>query len=89
MKQDAELLRAKVIACLERIVTVDEMRKAMELPQRTYYDQSQEGRLINLKNIKALAHNLGVNEIWLLTECGLISKEAIAEYCKYNSGESA
>jgi hypothetical protein len=75
-----EVLRAKLIGLLGRMITVEEMREKLELPSSTYYDQRDHDRLLNLDNIKALARNLGINPIYLLIECELISAEAGEEF---------
>ena len=82
---DAENLRAKLIGILGRIITVEELRSALEMKRQTYYDQVKEGRLMSLDNLKLIAHNLNVNEVWLLTECKLIDKDAVKEYCEMSN----
>lgn len=80
MTSDSELLRTKLIKILDRMVTVEEMREALGLKASTYYDQLREGRLLSLNNLKVLADNLGVNEIQLFVECGLLDPEALDKY---------
>ena len=82
--KDAEILRARLIALLGRIVSVEEMRDALEMKQSTYYDQVKEGRLLSLDNLKLLARNLNVNEVELLADCGLLARTELKEYCERN-----
>jgi hypothetical protein len=82
--KDAQILRARLIALLGRIVSVEEMRDALEMKQSTYYDQVKEGRLMSLDNLKLLARNLNVNEVELLAECGLLARTELKEYCERN-----
>lgn len=77
---EAEALRATLISALGRIVSVEEMRKALGLRQSTYYDQLKEGRLISLDNVKTLAGNLGINSLQLMVDCGLIDRGDVEEY---------
>lgn len=86
MTNESELLRAKLIGIMGRIISVEEMREALGLKQSTYYDQLREGRLISLQNLKTLSDKLDINEVWLLAECGLIDRRSIKEYTEMMSG---
>lgn len=77
---EAERLRATLISATGRMVSVEEMRKALGLKPSTYYDQVREGRLISLDNLTTLAQNLGINTVWLLVDCGLLDRESVEQY---------
>lgn len=79
-QEQAEWLRAKLISLTGRIIGVDEMRDALGLKQSTYYFQLKEGRLLSTENLKNAARNLGINELQLMIECGVISKEDLNSY---------
>jgi hypothetical protein len=86
---DAEALRAKLISILGRIVTVEEVRGAMDLKTSTYYDQLREGKLISLDNLTTAARSLGINELYLLVECDLLDRHAAKQYAEHvASGDS-
>ncbi len=76
----AEWLRTRLIAVLQRMVTVEEMRAALGLKQSTYYAQVQEDRLLTLENLRVLARNLKINEVYLMVECGLLDDQALRDY---------
>ena len=76
----AEQLRAKLIALTGRMVGVEEVRKALELKVSTYYLQDREERLLTAENLKKVARNLGIDELQLMIECGIISEEALNSY---------
>lgn len=84
---EAEALRATLISALGRIVSVEEMRKALKLKQSTYYDQVKEGRLVSMENVMALAENLGINSVRLLVDCGLLERRAVEEYFDSSYGQ--
>lgn len=80
-QDQAEFLRAKLISLLGRMLTVEEMREALELKSSTYYDQIANERLLNLDNIKAAARNLAINPIYLLVEAGMIDVADAETFC--------
>lgn len=80
---DAEGLRVLLINMLGRVITVKEMHNAMGLKASTYYGQVREGRLVSLDNLRAAAHSLGINEVYLLVECGLLDRKAAGEYAQH------
>ena len=79
-KGQDEWLRAKLIAITGRIVSVDEMRQALELKPSTYYLQQREGRLLSAENLRTAAKNLGISPVQLMVECGVISEDDLNSY---------
>lgn len=75
-------LRAKLIGFLGRMVSVEEIRQAMNLKTSTYYDQVKENRLINYENLLNTARAFGLNEVALLVEMELLDADAAAEYAE-------
>jgi transcriptional regulator with XRE-family HTH domain len=55
-----------------RILSKEEIWRAMELPRSTYYDQLEKGTLITADNLQRVAANLGINRAELLTRYRLI-----------------
>jgi len=84
LANDADLLQAKLIGILGRMVSVEEMRKSLGLAVSTYYDQVKEHRLITGENLAEAARNLGINHVYLMVECGLIERAAMDEYLRYD-----
>lgn len=80
---DAEALRAKLISILGRLITVEEVRAAMGLKTSTYYDQLRAGSLISVDNLQTASHSLGINEVYLLVECGLLDRCAAKKYAEH------
>lgn len=77
---EASALQAVLIRILGRMISVEEMRDALGLATTTYYEQAREGRLVTVENIFRVSRSLGVNEILLLVECGLLDPAAVDEY---------
>lgn len=82
--KDATWLQAKLIGILGRMITVEEMRGALGLATSTYYDQLNDGRLITEENLTTAARNFGINEVYLLVECGLLHRATVEEYIRYD-----
>ncbi|MGV1006770.1 MAG: hypothetical protein ACOYEV_18855 [Candidatus Nanopelagicales bacterium] len=87
MDIDAHWLQAKLISVVGRMISVEEMRGALHLATSTYYDQLKERRLITMENVTVAARHLGVNEVYLLVECGLLNRAAVEDYVS-NGGKS-
>jgi hypothetical protein len=79
-RDDADRLRAKLIGILGRTLSIEEMRKAMGLTSSTYYQQLKGGRLIRPKTLIRAARSLGINEVLLLVECGLLDRQEVLDY---------
>lgn len=77
---EASGLQAVLISILGRMISIEEMRHALGLATTTYYEQAREGRLINVENIFHVSRSLGVNEVLLLVECGLLDPATVDEY---------
>jgi hypothetical protein len=77
---EASQLQAVLIGILGRMISVEELRDALGLATTTYYEQAREGRLITAENILRASRSLGVNEIVLLVECGLLDSATVDEY---------
>lgn len=61
-----------------RILSKEEVWKAMELPRSTYYDQLEKGTLISSDNLGKAAANLGINRAELLARYRFIDPEEIS-----------
>lgn len=78
--EEAEWLRAKLIGWVGRIITVEEIREAMDLKPSTYYAQVREGNLLTYQNVVKAARAFGLNEVFLLVECGLLDRDMLEQY---------
>jgi hypothetical protein len=63
-----------------------EVCAALEMPRSTYYEQRDQGRLINADNLITAAGNLDLNPVDLLVRYGLIPASAAVEYAEEISG---
>jgi hypothetical protein len=77
---EASGLQAVLISILGRMISVEEMRDALGLATTTYYEQAREGRLITVENIFHVSRSLGINEVLLLVECGLLDPATVDDY---------
>jgi hypothetical protein len=69
-----------------RMLSKEEIRKALELPRSTYYDQLEKGTLITADNLQRAAANLGINRAELLTRYRIIDPEEIASLAEEIAG---
>ena len=63
-----------------RRVRIGEIIAALKVGRSTYYEQRDEGRLVSADNLLRLAAEMNLNPVELLLHCGLISRQAVAEY---------
>ena len=61
-----------------RMLTCEEIRRAMELPRSTYYAQLEKGMLLRADNLRVAAANLGLNGAELLMRYRLIDPADVA-----------
>ena len=69
-----------------RVLSKEQIWKALELPRSTYYDQLEKGTLITADNLRRAAANLGVNRAELLTRYRILDPEEIASLAEEIGG---
>ena len=69
-----------------RVLSKEEIWKAMELRRSTYYDQLEKGTLISADNLRRAATNLKINRAELLTRYRLLEPHEIASLAEEIGG---
>lgn len=62
-----------------RPVPIGEIVAALGVGRSTYYEQRDDGRLINADNLLRVAAAMNLNPIELMLHCGLVSSESVAD----------
>jgi len=86
---EASELQAVLIGILGRMLSADELRAALGVATTTFPAQAGEGLLITADNILRASRSLGVNEILLLVECGLLEPASVDDYVAHRQQRPA
>jgi len=86
---EASELQAALIGILGRMVSAKELREALGVATTTYPARAGEGLLITADNILRASRSLGVNEILLLVECGLLEPASVDDYVAHRKQRPA
>lgn len=71
-----------------RPVPVGDVIRALDMGTSTYYEQRDDGRLLEAENLVFLAANLGLNPVELMLRCGRITANAVTECAEKIAGGS-